>query len=60
MEDQNLGLILELMQEEELLDELLRDDDDVDMYGEDESASTVSIWKCILKKIIFTITCLIF
>ena len=43
MEDQNLGLILELMQEEELLDELLRDHDDVDMYGEDESTSTVSI-----------------
>ena len=43
MEDKNLGLILELMQEEELLDELLRDDDDVDVYGEDESTSTVSI-----------------
>ena len=43
MKDENLGLILELMQEEELLDELLRDEDDVDMYGEDESTSTVSI-----------------
>ena len=43
MKDENLGLILELMQEEELLDELLRDDGYVTVYGEDESTSTVSI-----------------
>ena len=38
------------MQEEELLDELLKDDDDIDVYGEEESTGTVSIWKHILKK----------